>query len=67
MTYVPTSPLQGAEYYRLQSLIASNYSGLGPNNVAQNPYRIMTGMAFQKPVSGSTAQAPVVAGGYIHR
>jgi len=67
MTYVPTQPVQGIMYQHLQALIASNYSGLGPNNVSQNPYRGMTGQAFQKPISGTTSQAPVASGAGVHR
>ena len=67
MTFVPDQPVQGKLFHRLQVAIAANYSGLGPNNVAQNPYRGMTGQAFQKPIRGATAQAPIVSGGFIHR
>jgi hypothetical protein len=56
MNYVREQPQAGALYQRLQTLIASNYSGLGPNNVLSNPYQGMTGLAFQKPLSGGTIQ-----------
>jgi hypothetical protein len=56
MTFVPTSPQSGAMYYRLQSLIAANHQGLGPNNVGGNPYTPMVGAAFQVPASGSTTR-----------
>ena len=52
--YVRDVPIQGALYHRLATMVASNYSGLGPNNVAQHVYAPMIGTAFQKPLSGST-------------
>jgi len=48
--------MSGAMYQRLQTLIAMNYSGLGPNNVSSNPYAGMVGMTFQKPLSNSYTQ-----------
>jgi hypothetical protein len=66
MQYVPNPPTQGALYHRLTTLIASNYSGLGPQNVANTPYNKMTGLAFQKPLSGATPQSTTVVGN-IHR
>jgi hypothetical protein len=59
-TYVPTQPQSGALYQRLNALIAMNYSGLGANNVGSNPYRPMVGLAFQKPLSRSSVQAPPI-------
>jgi hypothetical protein len=58
--YVPSQPQSGALYQRLNALIAMNYSGLGPNNVGSNPYRPLTGLAFQKPISGSRTVAPPI-------
>jgi hypothetical protein len=58
--YVPTQPQSGALYQRLNALIAMNHSGLGKGNVGANPYVALTGMAFQKPVSGSRTMAPPI-------
>lgn len=60
MTYVPGAPIQGAMYHRLTGLIAANYSGMGPQNVASSPYNKMVGLPFQKPLSGSSATISTV-------
>jgi hypothetical protein len=60
MTYIPSEPQSGAMYHRLTTLIAANYSGLGPNNVSSNPYRSMVGQPFQKPLSASGAVPPLL-------
>lgn len=59
-TFVRAQPQQGALYHRLQTVIAANHSGLGPQNVASAMYGPMTGRAFQKPLSGSTTTAATV-------
>ena len=59
--YVAGQPIQGALYHRLNALIATNYAGMGPQNVSQMSYGRMTGQAFQKPTSGSTTQLTTVA------
>jgi len=60
MKYVPDQPQQGLMYHRLNTIIAAHYSGLGPQNVAQRPYNLMVGTAFQKPLSGSSTTVPTV-------
>jgi len=60
MKYTPDMPVQGAMYHRLTSMIAANYSGLGPNNVATAQYAPMVGRSFQKPLSGSSTTLPMV-------
>lgn len=65
--YVPGTPTQGALYHGLTLRIAANHGGLGPNNIATNPYQQMTGRAFQKPLSGSTVQTTTVDGGHPYR
>lgn len=59
MQYVSSQPQQGVLYQRLQAIIASGYSGLGPQNVGQHVYSPMIGQAFQKPTSGTAAPATV--------
>jgi hypothetical protein len=56
MKYIQGVPQSGLMYQHLQTLIAANYAGLGPNNVSRNPYKGLTGVQFQKPLSGSTTQ-----------
>ena len=61
--FVRDQPVQGAMYQALQSQIMSSYMGLSrPNNIGNNPWSHMTGVSFQKPLSGSTTGAPPVAG-----
>lgn len=56
---VQSTPTQGALYHRLTTLIAANYSGLGPQNVETSSYAPMVGRSFQKPLSGSAAPPTV--------
>lgn len=65
--YVQSTPTQGALYHRLTTLIAANYSGLGPQNVETSTYAPMTGKSFQKPLSGATSNISTVPQGNIHR
>lgn len=57
---VPGTPTQGALYHRLTTLIAANYSGLGPQNVQTATYAPMVGRSFQKPLSGSVSMPTTV-------
>ncbi len=66
MKYVPGTPVQGALYHRLNTLIAANHAGLGPNNIDTSSYAPMVGQAFQKPLSASTVQVSTVPGN-LHR
>jgi hypothetical protein len=59
---VRDQPQQGQLYQRLNALVAANYAGLGPQNVASASYAPMTGRAFQKPLSGSTTGTTTVPG-----
>lgn len=59
---VRDQPQQGQLYQRLQALMAMNYSGLGPQNVASSMYAPMIGQSFQKPLSGSTTTPATVPG-----
>lgn len=62
---VPSQPVQGVLYHHLQTLIATNYSGLGPQNVSSSKYAPMVGQSFQKPLSGAThSLTPVVGNAY---
>jgi len=61
MQYVPGTPTQGALYHLLNAKIASQYSGLGPNNVGTMRYSPMIGQSFQKPLSGSTTAVPTIS------
>jgi hypothetical protein len=58
--YVQDQPVQGQLYQRLNALVALNYSGLGPQNVASAQYAPMVGRSFQKPLSGSTTAPTTV-------
>jgi len=60
MQYVPGTPTQGALYHLLNTRIAMNHSGLGPNNVGAMRFSPMIGKNFQKPLSGSTTAVPVI-------
>jgi hypothetical protein len=65
--FIADLPQEGMMYHRLTALIASNYSGLGPGNVASNPYRHLVGQNFQKPLSGVTPTTPTVPPNHMYR
>lgn len=64
--FIPSQPVQGAMYHRLTALIAANYAGMGPQNVASAQYAPMVGRSFQKPLSGSTT-TPSTVGAHPYR
>ena len=60
-------PQQGMMYHMLTARVAANHTGLGPTNIASSPYNHMIGLNFQKPLSGGSANIPVVPGNHIYR